>query len=125
MTGEAPASPAAIVVATIDEARTAISAAARRGAMARLESPPDAAIIHGVLWFSEMQRVLATEFPPGSFSLTLDCGDRPDLAHSALAEGLRSIRLACHPAARAAIEDIARQLGAEVRSPPRETAMPE
>ena len=60
------------------------------------------------------RRALSVDFSPETFRLTLDCGDRADLAHAALAEGLRRVRLNCHPAAMAAIQDVASQLGAEV-----------
>ena len=75
------------VVATLDEARAAIEAARSSGAVAELESPPGAASVYGVLWFAEINRLLAAEFPGGAFVLELDCGDRADLAHAALARG--------------------------------------
>jgi hypothetical protein len=103
-----------VVVANLDEARAAIAAARSRGVAAELESPPDAASVYGVLWFAEMNRLLATEFPGDAFILTLDCGDRADLAHAALAEGLKRIRFRGHARAAAALRDIATQLGAEV-----------
>ncbi len=112
--GELVAAPWRATVASLDEARVAIRAAIERGLAAELESPPDAALIHGVLWFSEMQRALKVEFPHARFRLILDCADRADLAHAALIEGLPAIRLGGHPAAIAAIADIARQLGAEL-----------
>ena len=102
------------VVATLDEARAAIEAARSSGAVAELESPPGAASVYGVLWFAEINRLLAAEFPGGAFVLELDCGDRADLAHAALAEGLKRIRFHGHAQAVAALRDIAKQLGAEV-----------
>ena len=114
MTGGAQASPMQATVTTLTEARAAIAASIERGQLADLESPPRAAIIHGILWFAEMQRALSADFSAESFRLTLDCGDRADLAHAALAEGLRRVRLNCQPAALAAIRDIASRLGAEV-----------
>jgi len=114
MTGGATASPMRATVTTLSEARAAIAASIAQGQMADLESPPRAAIIHGILWFAEMQRALSVDFSPENFRLTLDCGDRADLAHAALAEGMRRVRLNCHPTAMAAIRDIASQLGAEV-----------
>ena len=70
------------VVASLSEARAAIAAAQERSVVAELESPPDAAIIYGVLWFSELNHMLAAEFAADSFTLTLDCGERPDLAQN-------------------------------------------
>jgi hypothetical protein len=103
----------ATVVASLPEARAALAAAQSSGVAAELESPPDAASIYGVLWFAELNRALLAEFPGASFSLTLDCGTRADLAHAALVEGLKRIRFGGHPEAAKALMDIARQLGAE------------
>ena len=101
-----------VVVASLAEARAAIAAARSSGVAAELESPPDAAVLYGVLWFAEMNRVLLAEFPGASFTLTLDCGDRADLAHAALIEGIRRVRFSGHPAAAAALRDVAAQRGA-------------
>ena len=103
-----------VVVASLDEARAAIAAARSRGVAAELESPPDAAITYGVLWFAELNRMLAQEFGSAAYRLTLDCADRADLAHAALREGLRRVRFGGHPAAMAALQDIASQGDAEV-----------
>src|SRR5688572_20209859 len=100
------------VVANLGEARAAIAAARSSGAVAELESPPGAASIHGVLWFAEMNRMLAAEFSDSAFTLTLDCGDRADLAHAALAEGIKRIRFSGHAKAQHALRDIAARLGA-------------
>lgn len=108
--------PSRYVVANLGEARAAIQASQARGGVAELESPPDAASIYGVLWFAEMNRLLAAEFSAASFTLTLDCGDRADLAHAALVEGLRHIRFGGQAEALRALEDIATQLGATTQS---------
>jgi hypothetical protein len=106
----------ATVIASLPEARAALEAAKSSGGAAELESPPDAASIYGVLWFAELNRALKAEFPGVSFSLTLDCGDRGDLAHAALVEGIKRIRFSGHPDAAKALSDIARQVGAELAS---------
>ena len=105
---------AAVVIASLPEARAALAAARSSGVAAELESPPDAASIYGVLWFAELNRALLAEFPDLSFSLTVDCGKRADLAHAALVEGIKRIRFSGHPEAAKALSDIARQLGASV-----------
>jgi hypothetical protein len=102
------------VIASLPEARAAIEAARSSGVAAELESPPDAASIYGVLWFAELNRALLAEFPDIPFSLVLDCGVRPDLAHAALVEGIKRIRFSGHPEAVKALGDIAKQLGAEL-----------
>ncbi len=109
---------AAIVIAsqvsTLPEARAALEAVRSSGVAAELESPPDAAAIYGVLWFAELNRALLAEFPGVAYSLTLDCGERADLAHAALVEGIKRIRFRGHPGAMKALQDIAAQLGAEL-----------
>lgn len=105
-----------VVVASLAETRAAIAAARSRGVMAELDSPPDAAVTYGVLWFAEMNRMLAAEFGADTFLLTLDCGTRADLAHAALVEGLKQIRFHGHPAAALALYDVAAQLEARILS---------
>jgi len=109
---------AAVVIASLPEARAAIEAARSSGVAAELESPPDAAGIYGVLWFAELNRALKAEFPGVSFTLTLDCGIRADLAHAALVEGIQRIRFSGHPEAVKALSNIAMQLGAELVASP-------
>ena len=101
------------IIASLPEARVALAAARSSGVAAELESPPDAASIYGVLWYAELNRTLLAEFPSLSYSLTLDCGNRADLAHAALVEGIKRIRFSGHPDAARALRDIARQLDAE------------
>jgi hypothetical protein len=101
------------IIAFLPEARAALAAARSSGVAAELESPPDAASIYGVLWFAELNRALLAEFPGLPFSLTVDCGNRADLAHAALVEGIKRIRFSGHPDAAKALRDIARQLGAD------------
>ena len=107
---------AAVVIASLPEARAAIEAAGSSGVAAELESPPDAASIYGVLWFAELNRALKAEFSDVPFTLTLDCGERADLAHAALVEGIARIRFSGRPDAMRALRDIAAQLGAELTS---------
>jgi hypothetical protein len=101
------------VIATLDEARAALVAARDSGVAAELTSPPDAALTYGVLWFAELNRLLQAEFGEG-FTLTLDCGERADLAHAALVEGIKRIKFRGHPDAASALRDIASQLDATV-----------
>jgi len=101
-------------VATLAEARAALEAAKSSGIAAELESPPDAASIYGVLWFAELNRALLREFAGVPFTLTLDCGNRADLAHAALVEGIKRVRFSGHPDTTKALSDIATQLHAEL-----------
>ena len=102
----------ATIIASLPEARAALEAAKSSGVAAELESPPDAVAIYGVLWFAALNRALLAEFPTVSFSLTLDCGTRADLAHAALTEGIKRIRFNGHSDAAKALGDIALQLDA-------------
>lgn len=106
------------IIASLPEARAALEAARSSGVAVELESPPDAASIYGVLWFAELNRALLAEFPGQPFTLTLDCGDRADLAHFALVEGIRRIRFGGHPEAARALHDVALQVGAELTTTP-------
>jgi hypothetical protein len=115
---------AAIVIASLPEARAAIEAARSSGVVAELESPPDAASIYGVLWFAELNRALSAEYPHVPFTLALDCGARADLAHAALVEGIKRIRFSGHPKAAKALQDIARQIGAELVATPSTIPIP-
>jgi len=105
---------AAVVIASLPEARAALAAARSSGGAVELESPPDAASIYGVLWFAELNRALLAEFPGVVYSLTLDCGERADLAHAALVEGITRVRFRGHPEAMKALRDIAEQAGARL-----------
>jgi hypothetical protein len=100
------------IIASLPEARAAIEAARSSGVAVERESPHDAASIYGVLWFAELNRTLTAEFPGIAFTLTLDCGSRADLAHAALAEGIKRIRFSGHPEAAKALQDIAQQVNA-------------
>jgi 2'-5' RNA ligase len=111
----------ATIIASLPEARAALVAAQSSGVAAELESPPNAASIYGVLWFAALNRALLAEFPRLSFTLSLDCGNRADLAHAALVEGINRIRFSGHPEAARALQDIAAQLKAElIAQPPSE-----
>jgi hypothetical protein len=101
-------------VCTLEEGRAALQRAREQAEATTLTSPPDAASIYGVLWFAELNRALKAEFPGVPFTLTLDCGDRADLAHAALVEGISCIRFSGHPDAMRALRDIAAQMGAEL-----------
>jgi len=100
-------------ICTLEEGRAALQRAREQAEAATLTTPPDAASIYGVLWFAELNRALKAEFPGVPFTLALDCGDRADLAHAALVEGIARIRFSGHPDAMRALQDIAAQLGAE------------
>ena len=112
-----PPSASRAVVASLPEALAAI-AAAGAGATPELWSPPDAAGIHGVLWFVRLQQALDRDHPgthqDARADIVLDCGDRADLAIEALRGGLRRVALTCPDILAAKVADIAAELGGEV-----------
>ena len=82
----------------------------------RLWSPVDAASIHGVLWFAELQRQVTAAFPDRKALIVLDCGTRGDLAHAALRDGLRIICFRGSPVMLDKLRSIADQLGATIET---------
>ena len=46
---------------------------------------------YGVLYFVAMTERLAAEYPELRPEIAVDCGDRADLAHAAMRQGLRNI----------------------------------
>lgn len=79
-----------------------------------LWSPVNAAQIHGVLWFSMLQRALRDIAPERETRLVLDCGDRSDLAVEALRLGLKLVCLRAAPDMIAKVTDIATAYGGHV-----------
>jgi hypothetical protein len=113
-----PVVPNDIVVETIADI-AATYAAQPASAPLRLWSPPNAASIHGVLWFVSLQQLARNQFPDRQPEIVLDCGDRGDLAHAALREGLRHICFRGSPGMLSKLQAIAEGLGAmvEIRHP--------
>ncbi len=79
-----------------------------------LWSPPDAASIHGVLWFVALQQALDRDFPGRNARIVLDCGARADLAIEALRAGLAAVAIAAPERITGKVTDIAAQLGRRV-----------
>jgi hypothetical protein len=110
-----PAVPASVVIESLADLRAAL-ADKPAGAAPGLWSPPGAAAMHGVLWFVSLQQAAVEQFPDQQPLITLDCGDRADLAHAALREGLRSICFRGSPAMLAKLQAIADTLGAVIET---------
>jgi hypothetical protein len=110
-----PADPTQIVVENIDDVAAALG---NREASADLclWSPPDAASIHGVLWFVALQQLCGERFADHRLDIVLDCGDRADLAHAALREGLRVICFRGRPALLSKLQGIAAACGAVIET---------
>jgi hypothetical protein len=82
----------------------------------RFWSPVNAANTHGVLWFAELQRQVTGAFPGRKALVVLDCGERADLAHAAMCEGLRVICFRGAPVLLDKLHSIAAQLGATIET---------
>lgn len=113
-----PAAPQDRVVEAIADIVAAYETAAVPAAL-RFWSPPDGASIHGVLWYVGLQQLAHSRFPDLRPVVVLDCGDRADLAHAALREGLTAICYRGSPAMLAKLRAIAAESGAcvETRHP--------
>jgi hypothetical protein len=106
--GDAPAH----IIETFDDLAAALGQITSRRPV--IWSPPDAASTHGVLWFAELQRQATAAFPDRQPLIALDCGERADLAHAAMCEGLRIVCFRGPSDMRAKLESIAAQLGARI-----------
>lgn len=104
-------------IAGLDSAEAAL-AATPDGDRVELWSPPDAAEIHGILWYVALQRVLAERHRGRAILLVLDCGGRGDLAIEALRAGLPAVALVGAEPFIGKVVDIAGQLGGQVFTRP-------
>jgi hypothetical protein len=104
-----------IVVENLSDLQTAL-ADKDTASTVRLWSPPGAAGIHGVLWFVSLQQAALEQFPDLRPLITLDCGDRADLAHAALREGLRSLCFRGSIAMLEKLQQIANPLGVVIET---------
>lgn len=110
-----PAAPENRVVETVGDIAAAYETAAVPAAL-RFWSPPDGASIHGVLWYVGLQQLAQSRFPDLRPAIVLDCGDRADLAHAALREGLTAVCYRGSPAMLAKLRAIAAESGAYVET---------
>ncbi len=80
-----------VTIANLTQARIALNAARASGERVRLQSEQDAVPRYGVLYFVQLTERLAAEYPELKPDIAVDCGDRADLAHAAMRQGLRNI----------------------------------
>ncbi len=104
----------AIIVHSLDDARTAMAAAADLGVPVTLASAAGAAAYLGPAWFREMTTILVREFPRVRLRAVLDCGDKAGHALMALSSGVTSVRFTGRKAAAAKLGEIAAAQGSEV-----------
>jgi len=105
-----------IVVHCLAHAEAALAAAADRGIVVTLVSPPRAAASLGAAVFREMIALADARHPGCRAGAVLDCGDDAALALNALRRGVTAIRLddGIDREVRRRIADIAAQSGAEI-----------
>jgi len=104
----------ALIVHSLDHARTAMAAAADLGVPVTLASAPGAAAYLGPAWFREMTAILTQEYPQVRLRAVLDCGDKAGHAMAALSNGVASVRFTGRKTAAAKLAEIAAAQGGEV-----------
>ena len=104
--------PRPIRIHSLAEARAACAAAAERGVPLLLVSAPAASAHGGALWFQDILRRAAAEFPTVSLTSVLDCADRAGDAQAALAAGVRAVLFTGPAPVAERLADIAAQCGA-------------
>lgn len=94
----------------LDEARTALTAAAALGVPVVLVGPPGG----GALWFTRMVEAARAAVPGAESAAVLDCADHAGDALGALAAGVRHVLFTGPPEVAARLADIAARGGAVV-----------
>jgi hypothetical protein len=93
-----------------------LDAARAAGEEIKLASPADGAIQYGVLYYVKLSELLATAYPELAPVISVDCGDRADLAHDAMRLGLKSIVFRGDSRMAEKLADIAATLGIQFES---------
>jgi fructose/tagatose bisphosphate aldolase len=104
----------AIVIHSLEHARTAVAVAAELGVPVTLASAPGAAAYLGPQWFAQVVAEAAASHPDVRVTGLLDCGGEPGHALAALRQGLKRIRFTGSTSTAAKLSGIARRQGAEL-----------
>lgn len=113
-----PNAQARIIVHTPAHAVAALAAARKAGRAIILQSPRGCVRIQGAAWFRKLVEAARAQVPEAEALAVLDCADAPGLALAALRDGAEAVRLDPDVPARAAVADIAGQLGARLDEEP-------
>ena len=105
-----------IVIHSLKQAVTALSAAAEAGRAIILASPPDAGIYVGPSWFREVVHAASKAVPDARFTAILDCGGDAGAAMAAIRAGVEAIVFTGRIDVAERLTDIAVQAGAELLS---------
>lgn len=103
-----------LIVHSLDQARTAMAAAAALGVPLTLATAPGAAAYLGAGWFREMTAIAAREYPQVPLTAVLDCGGKAGHALAALSSGVHCIRFTGRKAVAAKLAEISAAQGGEV-----------
>ncbi len=104
----------AIMVHSLDDARTAAEVAADLGVPLTLVSAPGAAAYLGPGWFRTVTAILARSHPGLQIAAVMDCGDKAGHALAALQAGVPRVRFTGRKAVAAKLAEIAAAQGGEV-----------
>ena len=102
----------AIIVHSLEHAKTAMAAADELGLGVTLRSAADAAAFMGAKVFREITDQAMAAYPNASAKAVLDCGADAGRAMNALRNGVKTIRLQASDDVMRKIADIAAQLNA-------------
>ena len=105
-----------IIVHSLDQARAALAAAASLERKVVLASAPDAGAYAGAAWFKSLVEQAKSAYPGADAEAALDCGDAAGAALAALRMGFKRVGFSGTAQARAALEDLARALGAAIET---------
>jgi len=104
----------AVIVHSLEQARTAAAAAAALGVPLTLASAPGAAGYLGALWFRELLAATRAAYPEVEIEGILDCGDQPGLVMAALRQGLDAVRFTGPARTARVLGEIALPYGARI-----------
>ena len=104
----------ALIVHSLDHARTALAVATEMGVPVTLASAPGAAAYLGPAWFRELTAIAAQEYPQVRLLAILDCGDQAGHVLAALSCGVRSVRFTGRKAIAVKLAEIAEAQGGEL-----------
>ncbi len=110
-TGDKSASPPAVIVHSLAQARAALEAAAEKGIEVELWSAEGAAAYAGAGWFRAVVEAAGAAVPAAQFEAVLDCGALPGLVLAAWRAGQGAVCFTGGRRVAAKLADIAAREG--------------
>jgi len=105
-----------IIVHSLAHARAALAAARDLRVPVTLASARGAGSYAGPLWFKSLIATARADFPEANVTAVLDCGGEAGTTLAALRHGFERVRFTGNKAARQPLNEIARELGAEIET---------